>query len=202
MADETLKLVQSAVRKRGAPISAISPVAVDMCGVIEDDTCYLILSQGKYAAVDPVDYERLCKWKWSASKVGNTWYAVRNDKSSGKIRRVLLHREIMNEPHKKLVDHHDHDGLNNRRSNLRIGNKSLNGANSKRRSSTSPYRGVTRHRGIWKAQITVGYRYIHLGTYQDPELAARAYDRAAKQYFGPFAVCNFSDESRCHYEAQ
>jgi hypothetical protein len=35
------------------------------------------LTQGKYAIVDPEDFERLNKHKWCAVKRGNTFYAIR-----------------------------------------------------------------------------------------------------------------------------
>lgn len=59
----------------------------------------------------------------------------------------------------------------------------------------SQYRGVTKHhqQGKWEARIgkITGNKYIYLGTYENAEDAARAYDRAAVKYRGKKAMTNF-----------
>jgi hypothetical protein len=52
------------------------------------------LTQGKYAIVDPEDYEFLVHYKWYAAKQGYTYYAIR--KHAGK--HISMHRQIINAP--------------------------------------------------------------------------------------------------------
>jgi hypothetical protein len=76
------------------------------------------LTQGKYAIVDDEDFADLSKRKWCAAKHGNTYYAESWDGALH--RNVSMHRLIMSPPHDKVIDHKNRDGLDNRRSNLRI----------------------------------------------------------------------------------
>lgn len=43
---------------------------------------------------------------------------------------------------------------------------------------------------ITLSQITVDYRKIHLGMFDDVEETAKAYNVAAKKYFGKYAKLN------------
>src|SRR5271169_6507345 len=82
------------------------------------------LTQGKVALVDDGDYDRLNHHRWYASKHAGKnrprWYATRMLSSKSGVRKLLLmHREIAAVAGIPTVDHHDGDGLNNRRKNLR-----------------------------------------------------------------------------------
>lgn len=93
-----------------------------------------------------------------------------------------------------FVDHKDHDGLNNRRSNLRWATQSQNCVNtSKLARGVSGFRGVSKMRNKWHAAVNVSKKRIHLGTYVTAEEAAKAYDRAAREHFGEFARLNFPE---------
>ena len=90
----------------------------------------LILSQGKSAIVDNEDYDSVCTWKWTYMKVGSLEYAYRAVKVNGKQKNLLLHRQIMGFPKDTKVDHIDGDGLNNKRSNIRLAPKGRNNQNA------------------------------------------------------------------------
>lgn len=60
---------------------------------------------------------------------------------------------------------------------------------------SSQYRGVTKNKKClrWEARIgkVVGNKYLYLGIFDDPKLAAIAYDKAAVKFFGTKAMTNF-----------
>ncbi len=156
------------------------------------------LTQGKVAIVDGGDYERLSHFKWQAHKdQDGLWYACRTEYEPRK-RRVLMHRLIVDAPDRLYVDHRSHDTLDNRRDNLRIVDGSQSAFNRRhRRTSRSPYKGITFHRGsgMWRARIANIKGRISLGLFSTPEAAARAYDVAARHLHGEFCCVNFPASS-------
>ncbi len=156
------------------------------------------LTQGQYAIVDPDDYERLSKYKWYASKGGSTFYAARCvwDPVNKKKRTIKMHREIINPPYPLVVDHINHNGLDNRKANLRPATKSQNCINKpyiKQKDAHSKYHGVTWQKSInkWQTQIRADGIHKIIGYFNDEIKAAKAYDKAAKKYHKEFAVLNF-----------
>jgi hypothetical protein len=91
------------------------------------------LTQGKYAILDPEDYERLSKHKWHANKSKNTFYAVRRIHiGKNKWKHIKMHREILDPPDHLYVDHINHKGFDNRKANLRTGKTATTGYTSER----------------------------------------------------------------------
>ena len=158
----------------------------------DDQVRYIALTKGYFAIVDAADYEWLSRYKWTALTTGGKVYAIRND--HGKT--VLMHREIVKPADGLVVDHISGNGLDNRRDNVRPCNQEQNRFNSKPRAKKSPYKGVryVEETGRWIAEITHRGRKYHLGTFDDERDAARAYDRKARDLFGPYARLNFPDE--------
>jgi hypothetical protein len=152
------------------------------------------VGQGKYAIVDIDDYERLAKYKWHLCDNGCSSYAFRW--SGGTRKRVWMHREVVDIPEGLVCDHINHNSLDNRKANVRPATVSQNTCNARKRTKTSsPYRGVNRdaRSNRCRARIELNGRQIHLGTFDDQEQAAKAYDAAAKKYHGRFALLNFPD---------
>ena len=152
----------------------------------------ITLNHGKTAIVDNDTYEQLCKFKWFALKKPSTgkWYAVRSENG----RRVFMHRQLLNAPPGMQVDHANGDGLDNRKSNLRLATSAQNNRNrDKTKRNSTGYKGVSRQKGRrkFRAQIQVNGKAIYLGWYDSPRDAALAYDRAVRKYHGEFGCTNF-----------
>ena len=94
----------------------------------------------------------------------------------------------------KQIDHVDHDITNNCLQNLRLCSPRQNSYNTRsRRDSSSKYKGVSKYKNKWRAQIEVdcnGYtKNKHLGVFRTELEAKKAYDTAAKLLHGEF-FCN------------
>ena len=155
------------------------------------------LTQGKVAIVDADDYEWLSQYKWSAFRGRYTFYAQRCARINGKKRIILMHRQILGLffGDKHVSDHINHNGIDNRRSNLRLASRVLNGYNCKiHKDNKSGFRGVcwVKRTQAWQAQIRVNGQTIWCGSYPTAIAAAVAYDSAAIKYRGDTAILNFS----------
>lgn len=153
------------------------------------------LTQGKFALVDDADYVKLSKFKWSARKAPDTFYATRAARvGPGRQKIVRMHQVILRLRDGDLPDHKDGNGLNNQRHNLRRSDKHTNTFNRRKRTrASSKYKGVGWHTrlGRWRARIMYSGKSYFLGHFGSAVSAARAYDKAAKRYFGRFAYLNF-----------
>jgi hypothetical protein len=112
---------------------------------------------------------------------------------------MSMHKLIMSTPPGCEVDHINHDGLDNRKANLRFVTRKQNAANArKHRDATSKYRGISlyRERQKWLSEIRVDNKLIFLGIFFDELEAAKTYDIAARKYFGEYAFLNFPDEAQ------
>lgn len=154
------------------------------------------LTRGQIALVSEADLTLILARSWFAKprsyrKGDNTrFYAA----SAGPDRRqIIMHRLILRAPDGLVVDHINGDGLDNRRTNLRLCTQRENLLNRKVRSR-SGFRGVTRTPAGWVARISDDGRKLQLGTFHCPIEAARAYDEAALAHHGAFAMLNFRDQ--------
>jgi hypothetical protein len=160
---------------------------------LPDGTFQIFLTKGHIAFVDPVDSD-LAQLNWSSAISGSKKvnYAAKGGKKGEcfSLHRVILSRMLGRElSHFEQVDHKDNNGLNNRRSNLRLATGTQNNANqSLQRNNTSGYKGVTYRKdtGKWVAQTKVNGKRIGLGCFNSPEEAHRAYCEKMKELHGDF----------------
>lgn len=155
-----------------------------------------------WAIVDREDAD-LAELVWFLNRYG---YAGRNVRpantasgnSAQTMHRIILARSVGRALSRdEQCDHINGDRLDNRRVNLRVATHGQNVVNRKGRGS-SLYLGVKRSGEKWRAQICPlgsgrNGRQIDLGTFTDESEAARAYDRAAREYHGEYARLNFPD---------
>jgi hypothetical protein len=153
---------------------------------IENGVAFVPLPHGAKAIID-------------AGDVGLVAYCWRFDKNGYVYNNKLgrLHRHLMSAKKGEEVDHINHNPLDNRRFNLRIATSTQNSANQRKHRGISRFKGVGYDRRIgvsahssWIARIGISGKHIHLGYFATEEDAARAYDKAAVQYFGEFALTN------------
>jgi hypothetical protein len=154
------------------------------------------LTKGKFAIVDPEDYDRLNRYKWHLSKGRSTYYVQRSfyrkkTKDSGTIG---MHRDVLRVPDGFCVDHINRNALDNRKANLRCATAAENSRNRRPyKNGSSKYRGVSFNRRLRKFVVYIGCdgENIYLGCFDDETAAAKVYDAAARKYHGEFAVLNF-----------
>jgi hypothetical protein len=152
---------------------------------------HIPVGHGLFAIVDAADYEKLSKYKWYGCKIYGRVYAARHD-DKGRIR--YMHREVVHAPKGTVVDHIDHNILNNRQCNLRVCTQAQNAANAGPRGAASGYVGVYSNGRKWRGGITCRGKHYYLGQFDDPIEAARARDRMAYKLHGPFAYLNFPED--------
>ena len=147
--------------------------------------------------VDDVDYNQLNKLNWFAvyDKKTKTWRAKRvcycwlNKKRYV----VQMARQIIDAPRSCNVDQRNHNTLDNQKKNLRICTVADNVRNRK-----MTMKKTSKHKGVhflgrwnkWRARIGFNGKRIHLGYFFNEDDAGRAYDVAAKRYYGEFAYLN------------
>jgi len=136
--------------------------------------------------VDDEDYPRCQKETWSLfgelrKQIHNSFQVVLSNF-------ILRQTDVM-------FDHKDRNFLNNQKGNFRECNQHQNRANaskSTKRQFSSKYKGVSycMRDDCWRAKIQVNGKHITLGTHLTEISAVKAYNRAAKIYFGEFAALN------------
>lgn len=153
------------------------------------------LSNGQNSLVDDEDFETLSKFKWSTQSKGYVCRVkhVKLGRKSYASKMILMHREILNPDAGLQVDHINGDKLDNRRENLRICSNSQNHMNIKKyKNKSSIFKGVyyDKSRDRWAADIKLNKKKIRLGRHDSEIAAALAYNSAARELFGEFALLN------------
>ncbi len=163
-----------------------------------DGTYSIPLTKGQKALIDEIDLELVASHVWRAATGYSTFYAQSGSGKRGSPV-IHMHRLIlgMESDDPRDVDHINCDGLDNRRRNLRPVTRAENARRALRNkpNKTSRFRGVhwAASHGTWRASIHFDGELKRLGRFADEVEAAIAYDRAAQQFHGEFAVLNFPD---------
>ena len=116
--------------------------------------------------------------------------------SKVKQKTVCMHKVILKVPKGQVVDHINHNGLDNRKANLRPATSEENNRNRRKsikRKCHSRFKGVNwnKDQQKWAARICFNRKTKFIGYFNDEIEAAKAYDNAALKYHGEFAVLNF-----------
>lgn len=134
--------------------------------------------------IDTEDVDLVKQYSWNLSKNGrHTQYCKSNQVGP-------LHRLIVNAPKGMVVDHINHNGLDNRKCNLRICTNQENICNCEiPKNNKSGCKGVywAKDKHKWTVQVTVDNKTIYIGRYDSLEEAIMARKEASKKYYGEFA---------------
>lgn len=153
--------------------------------------CVVVVS-GLPVFIDIADLPLFKRHRWYVSRNGKHAYARTTCH-----RKMPLHRLVAKAEPGVWVDHANGNTLDNRRANLRFCSPKQNSQNQAVRQSRTGFKGVAplprRSPGFF-ARIKANGRQLYLGRYDTAEQAARAYDEAARRFFGPFANVNFPEE--------
>lgn len=143
--------------------------------------------------IDKEDYPLLKNFKIYRSRHQGKAYAIISQK--GTCRKIFVHRYLMgikNEKYTidKVVDHINGDGLDNRRSNLRICNQHQNSINMRKKGKIVGVKFIKSYNRTntskWMAEICSNYRTIYLGYYDTQEEAVLARLKKEKELCGEF----------------
>lgn len=165
--------------------------------VVNDEYATMHIVSKKFGEFDVFfdieDIEKISDYKWCIGGFGNTkskcdykkFYCVSNE---GK----LMHRYLMNPKRNEFVDHIDHNGLNNRRNNIRICSFSENRKNNPMyKNNQYGHIGVCKYHyhnvNKWMAHIMVNRKKKTLGYFDTYEDACKAREEAELKYYGEFA---------------
>ena len=154
---------------------------------VEGDVAYVPLTQGYEAIIDACDVPIANQYKWFSKVRSQAVYAVSAVYTEAGRKPVYLHRLISNPKPGQGVDHIDHNGLNNRRQNLRNCTHNQNMWNCRnRKNNTSGFKGVSWFKPSkkWMARIAKNGKDIHLGIFETKEEAYAAYCEASRELHG------------------
>jgi len=165
---------------------------------LDGPICRIPLPSGAEAICDAADLDIVSRYRWSIPRGG---YPETKTRINGRRVTLRLHRLLCPPPPDGETDHRDADRLNARRSNLRPCTKAENRRNVPNRRDG--FKGVKKRGNRWHARIKVNETDRHLGTFATEVDAARAYDVAARAFFGEFARTNFNDstDSTCESDS-
>jgi hypothetical protein len=151
------------------------------------------VKNGPSALCDPKDFLLISSFTWRAERVGSLDCPVARVCGHA----MHMHHLALRSTQRLRVIHEDGNAFNNCHENLLSPYTSrIWTGKSFLENPTSRYKGVSKEMGAkkWRSNIGVRGAIIRLGSFETEEDAARAYDKAAREAFGPFACLNFPEE--------
>jgi hypothetical protein len=183
---------------------------------------YMVAMNGNPQKSPPIDLEKIrqaisydpdtgvMKWKIKTART-NIGSVAGTKGSHGYLcfsvfkRQYLVHRLAWMLHHNivlskwEFLDHIDRNKLNNKMENLRLATPKDNNGNVPILSTnTSGYRGVSwdKNKNAWACYLWNKNKKKHLGMFPTAEIAAKVYDKHAKEYFGEYySNVNFPEET-------
>lgn len=134
------------------------------------------LTKGKFAIVDDADFEFLNQFKW--------YLTSHNYAKQSSSPRQYMHTIINKTPKGKITDHINRNTLDNRKENLRTGDKRLNSINrGLQTNNTSGYRGISWMPKLkkWEVYIWNFQKKIGLGYFNNIKKAVSVRKEAEKK---------------------
>lgn len=149
---------------------------------INEEYAEILLPNDYITIIDLENVEMIKNYKWSRNANGYV-----NTKVDGKT--IFLHRLITNCPDDMVIDHINHDILDNRKNNLRICTQQENTRNHRlHKDNSSGVNGISWYEknGVWCGYIGVDYKTIYLGCSTNieevKEMREKADDLIFKEY--------------------
>lgn len=181
------KLIEFAAKDTIASNQAIFNIYKNNIYIMSDNYFIGYTRDGHKFFIDKEDLPIVFKYTWCVKSIKNKDYRLVS-MSDGKAK--FLHRIIMNiEDADIVVDHINHNQLDNRKFNLRLCTRRENSYNcSLSTNNTSGVNGVSKmNNGKYRAYINLDYKQIHIGVYDTLKEAMDARNHASQQYYGEFA---------------
>lgn len=132
----------------------------------------LKLSTGEFTLLDDCDFDRFKTYKCFPATPRKGKYRYAQIRYEG--RTQYLHRLVLNAPKGLLVDHIDHDTLNNQRSNLRLVSNHGNQMNAINRFNSSGFPNVRAMGKKFQGRVKVMGKKQSVGCFEKPEDAFAA----------------------------
>lgn len=157
---------------------------------VENDYVRVFFNNDKGSfLISACDHIKIKPYSWCLTSLSSGEYV--RARVDGK--NIRLHRFLLEASEGEVVDHINHDVLDNRRGNLRLCTQKQNMMNTVTPvNNSSGVKGVSfcKTTSKWKAYITIDNKQKHLGRYQNKEDAVKARKKAEEDYFGEFSYDN------------
>ena len=149
---------------------------------------------GKTTVVDSDVAERIKNRSLFVNANGYAYLQIW-ESGSKKIKKIGLNRFVMNAPSGMLVDHKNHDVLDNRRANLRLVSKSQNNWNVRSvKSAKSGFMNVEFLYSTYRIRLRASGNIHRLCGFRSSIVAAIYADRLRRKYHDEYTFQNFTNQ--------